>query len=169
MTHPLVKQLRFARSEFMRGLEGVSEEDAAHRFLPMNCIAWMVGHLADQENRAWVKAAQGRSLYPQLNDLAGWGKPASTPSLAEMLAAWREITAAADEFHETLTSATLQTHIVYKGRTFDESIGTMLQRGIYHYWFHNGEAQAVRQLLGHRDLPEFVGDANAAPYLPEQP
>ena len=49
MTHPLVTQLRFARSEFVRCLEGVSDEDARHRIMPMNCISWMVGHLAAQD------------------------------------------------------------------------------------------------------------------------
>jgi hypothetical protein len=48
--HPLVTQLRFARSEFQRCLDGVSAEDAVHRFGPMNCISWIVGHLANQEN-----------------------------------------------------------------------------------------------------------------------
>ncbi len=38
----------------------------------------------------------------------------------------------------------------------------------YHYWFHLGESQAVRQLLGHRNLPQFVGDINQASYVPEQ-
>ena len=42
MVHPLVEQLRFARSEFRRGLEGVTAEEAKRRFLPMNCIAWNV-------------------------------------------------------------------------------------------------------------------------------
>ena len=31
----------------------------------------------------------------------------------------------------------------------------------YHYWFHIGEAHAVRQMLGHVDLPDFVGDMSA--------
>ena len=44
MTHPLVTQLRFARSELMRCLEGVSDQDARRRFEPMNCISWIVGH-----------------------------------------------------------------------------------------------------------------------------
>ncbi len=38
MTHPLVEQFRFTRSEWMRGLQGVSEEDGARHFGPMNCI-----------------------------------------------------------------------------------------------------------------------------------
>jgi hypothetical protein len=36
MPHPLVSQLRFARSEFVRCLEGVSDEDARHRIMPKN-------------------------------------------------------------------------------------------------------------------------------------
>ena len=39
MTHPLVAQLRFARSEFVRCLEGVSDEDARQRLLPMNRVS----------------------------------------------------------------------------------------------------------------------------------
>lgn len=45
------------------------------------------------------------------------------------------------------------------------SIGTMIQRVIYHYWFHIGESRAVRQLLGHSAPPSFVGNLQAqAPY-----
>jgi hypothetical protein len=39
---------------------------------------------------------------------------------------------------------------------------------IGHYWFHTGESQAVRQLLGHLNLSDFVGDiGREAPYRPE--
>ena len=34
MPHPLIIQLRFARSEFKRALDGLSDSDARHRFLP---------------------------------------------------------------------------------------------------------------------------------------
>ncbi len=37
----------------------------------------------------------------------------------------------------------------------------------YHYWFHLGEAHAVRQMLGHKDLPQFVGDMSQAHYRSE--
>ena len=66
MPHPLVTQLRFARSEFVRCLAGVSAEDAMRRLGPMNCISWMIGHLASQENLFWVYRAQGRKLVPGL-------------------------------------------------------------------------------------------------------
>jgi hypothetical protein len=45
--------------------------------------------------------------------------------------------------------------------------GEFLRGLVYHYWFHLGESQAIRQMLGHRDLPTFVGEINSAPYLPE--
>jgi uncharacterized damage-inducible protein DinB len=167
MTHPLVDQLRFARSELLRALDGVTDEEARRRFEPMNSISWMVGHLANQENSYWVFLAQGKKLEPGLRDLVGYGQPASTPPLADMWAAWRAVTTAADEYLDIVTPEILQTHFEWRGEPLKESAGTLLQRTIYHYWYHIGESQAVRQLLGHTGLPEFVGDiGEQAPYRP---
>jgi hypothetical protein len=166
--HPLVTQLRFARSELQRCLEGVSGEEACHRFQPMNCISWIVGHLANQEHFLWVMAAQGRLEAPGLHRLVGTGKPASTPPLDEMWAVWNTITRAADEFLDTLTTEQLESHLQWQGKPLAESIGTLLYRNTYHYWYHIGEAHAIRQLLGHSDLPQFVGDMSQALYRPEQ-
>ena len=83
-----------------------------------------------------------------------------------MWAAWREVTAQADVYLDTATSASLQEHFHWKGEPLEESIGTMLYRAIYHYWFHLGEAHAIRQMLGHRSLPQFVGRLHDAPYAP---
>lgn len=166
MAHPLVDQLRFARSELVRCLEGISDEDARKRLGPMNCVSWIIGHLASQENAYWVLIAQGQRLHPDLYKAVGSGKPASTPPLEEMWAAWREITAAADRFLETLTPEMMTQHLEWRGEPRPENIGTMLLRNIYHYWFHIGEAHAIRQQLGHKDLPEFVGDMSSAVYRP---
>lgn len=165
--HPLVTQLRFARREFVRCLEGVSDEDARRRLEPMNCISWIIGHLADQEHRYWVLWAQSRNLAPDLNELVGFGRPPTTPPQDEMWATWRSVTRAADEFLDTLNTETLQTYLQWNGKTRPESIGTMLYRNMDHYWFHLGEAHAIRQMLGHRDLPQFVGDMSEAVYRPE--
>jgi hypothetical protein len=78
-----------------------------------------------------------------------------------MWAAWRTITQAADEYLDTLTAEVLQQHLEWQGETVPENIGTMLLRNTYHYWFHIGEAHAVRQMLGHGNLPDFVGDLSA--------
>ena len=168
MTHPLVNQLRFTRGELLRCLQGVSDADARRRIEPMNCLSWMVGHLADQENRYWVMVAQGQTLAPELNEQVGYRKPASTPSFEEMWSAWRAITEVADRYLDTLTPELMQTHFEWKGKPMRENIGTMLLRNIHHYWFHIGEAYALRQMLGHTDLPEFVGDMSAAGYRPER-
>ena len=166
MAHLLVDQLRFARAEFVRGLEGVTDEEARRRFEPMNCLSWTIGHLANQENTYWVLIAQAQHLQPELYTLVGTGKPASTPPLADMWAAWREVTTAADPYLDSLGEANMVERLLWKGAPRPETIGTMLLRNLYHYWYHLGEGMAVRQMLGHTDLPQFVGDFGPAVYRP---
>jgi len=125
------------------------------------------GHLANQEHRYWVTLAQQKNIVPDLYNLVGYGKPATTPALGEMWDAWRKVTAAADEYLDTLTPETMQGYLLRDGKPVDENVGTLLMRNIYHYWYHTGEAAAVRQMLGHTNLPEFVGDINVAAYRPE--
>ena len=79
MAHALVDQLRFARSEFRRGLEGVSDTEARERFAAMNCISWNIGHLAWQEQRYWYGYGEGRMLLPDIDEAFRYGAPASTP------------------------------------------------------------------------------------------
>jgi len=166
--HPLVDQLHFTRHEWLRGLEGVSEEDGAQHFGPMNCISWTVGHLAWHEHRYWLERAQGKILFPALNPMYGYGAPMSTPSLREVLDTWHAVTQAADPYLDSLTTATLQEELLHKGRHIGQSIGSALRRMTYHYWYHIGEIQAIRQMLGRGDLPEYVGDIEIeAPYRPE--
>jgi len=49
VTHALVEQLRFKRSEWLRGLRGVTEHEGAEHCGQMNSISWIVSHLAWQE------------------------------------------------------------------------------------------------------------------------
>jgi DinB superfamily len=165
MSHPLVDQLRFTRSEWVRGLEGVTAEEAARRFEPMNSIAWLIGHLAWQEQAYWLQRAQGRTVSA-LAERCSHGAPASTPPLPEAWAAWREVTAAADAYLDGLTSESLQ--VKWEREPTTETAGTKLLRTTYHYWYHLGEAQAIRQLLGHQNLPSFVGDISKTPYRPDR-
>lgn len=163
MSHPLVSQLRFARSKLRRGLSSVPEVDGQKRISPMNSISWMIGHLGWQEQRYWLERAQGMILLPHVNEDFAYGAAATTPALEETWAAWETITEAADPWLNQLERASITAPLA-EGYS---SVGTFLYRTIYHYWYHLGEAMAVRQLLGHSGLPEFVGDIDAeAPYRP---
>jgi hypothetical protein len=169
MAHPRVEQLRFARSEWVRGLRGLSEADAQRRLDPMNSISWMVGHLAWHERLVWLERGQGLKVEPVLDAVAS-GLPASTPILRDMWAAWRRMTAAADLYLDTLTTADLEIALPHDNRTHAPAAGSQLQRITYHYWSHIGEASAVRQILGHKRLAQYVGAIEAqAPYRREDP
>ena len=168
MPHPLVNQLRFTRSEFLRAVKGVNDDDGRKRILPMNCISWNIGHLAWQEQRYFLHFGQGKMLFPNINESFAYGAPASTPALEEVLAAWKAITKAADPWLNKLTSSKLQEHVISNGKQIDRIYGNLLQRVIYHYWYHIGENLAIRQQLGHTRLPQFVGAIDSkAPYQPE--
>jgi hypothetical protein len=166
MPHPLVLQLRFTRAEFLRGLEGLSADDAVRRVGRLNSTSWNVGHLAWQEQRYWLYRLQNQLPWPDIQKQFCYGCPPITPPLAEMLSVWRAITDLADPFLDTLTGDDLlaQHPLGSDGAFF--TAGNLMQRVIYHYWYHNGENQAIRQVLDHAGLQDFVGNIDdEAPYL----
>jgi hypothetical protein len=158
----------FSRSEFIRALQGLSEADAQKRILPMNCISWNVGHLAWQEQKYYLTYTRGITLRADIQKDLAKGAPASTPSLKEMLDAWEEITREADSWLSDVSPGLLLQSVKLDGKTMDFTYGNVILRTIYHYWYHTGENCAIRQMLGHTDLPSFVGDLDGkAPYRPE--
>jgi DinB superfamily len=157
MPHPRADQLRFARAEFQRGLVGLSDADARRRLLPMNSISWMIGHMAWHERLVWLVRGQGLEVEPILDSVAT-GQPATTPPLDEMLAAWGRVTALADPFIDAQATSTLEVPLPHDSRPDPPSAGSQIQRVTYHYWSHIGEASAVRQILGHTDIAQYVGD-----------
>ena len=81
----------------------------------------------------------------------------------------RRLSEAADPWLDTLTTEKLQERVIMNGQPSDILFGSMLQRTMYHYWYHTGENMAIRQMLGHTELPQFVGNIDdEAPYRPEQ-
>ena len=168
MTHPLVDQIRFTRSEWLRGLAGVTEEDGARHFGQMNCISWIVGHLAWHEQRTFLQRPQNIILFPELNEIFAYGAPMSTPSLKQMLGTWHAVTAESEADLDSLTTESLLLDLPVNGESVGQIRGTVLRRITYHYWYHLGEILSIRQMIGGKDLPDFVGDIDKeAPYRPE--
>ena len=129
----------------------------------------MIGHLASQHERlVWARRGLGLTIEPILDGVAN-GAPASTPPLDELRSAWERVAAIADPLLDAFSAIDLTRPLTFDRRTDAPAAGTVVLRVIYHYWNHIGEASAVRQLLGHADPPEFVGDINTlAPYRSER-
>ncbi len=156
MTHQLVFQYQFTRQQFLAGVAGISAEDGVKRLMPMNSISWIVGHLAQFDQAIWCEMAQGITISKAVEACAS-GKPASTPDLSIMLADWHKIKSASDAFVNNLDDHQMSEFLKYNGRPSFENIGTTLLRQTWHYWYHLGEIQAIRQMLNHKNLPPFVG------------
>jgi len=170
VTHPLVDQLRFTRSKWLRALAGVTDKDAVVHHGQMNSIGWIVGHLAWQEQRYLLH--RPRRLMPRedIQNEFTTGAPMSTPSLKETLKAWRQISRAADPFLDGLTTKDLVRDLHLNGKKSGQSLGSAIRRLTYHYWFYIGEILAIRQMIGGPRLPEYVGAIEKkAPYQPERP
>jgi hypothetical protein len=97
------------------------------------------------------------ALFPDIDLTYASGAPASTPALAEMQAAWQTITTAADPWLDSPTTEQMLRPFTQNGRAGRFNLGSRIHRMIYHYWFHTGENAAIRQLLGHTNLPQYVG------------
>jgi hypothetical protein len=148
--YPLTDMAAFALSEFERGLKGLSDEDARKRLTKadgteMNAISWTIGHIAGH----WLHRP------PHLQRYAMGSVDATPPPLAEMLALLEDAKAFSASWLPRADEALLA-RIPPDGSTGGENVGTALMRATLHTWFHAGEINAIRQMLGHREIP-FVG------------
>jgi uncharacterized damage-inducible protein DinB len=155
--YSLTDMARFALSEFERGLEGLTDEEARLRMAKangtqMNSVTWTVGHLAWHWCR--VRRAATGDAYPEaLNQFANGSNDPTPPSLEDargFLQLAKESTtwiAGADD--ELLARRNPRNPV-------SESVGTALMRVMLHTWFHAGEVNAIRQMLGHPEI-QFVG------------
>lgn len=156
MTHPLVTQLEFTRQEFARVLEGVSAEEGERVLPPFNSLSFVVAHMAFHEHTMFVLLGRGVDMDLDVQ-VAHSGADASVPSWNDMWAQWQQVTQQADTYLTRLAAEDLHVRLRQGDRELPEVLGHTLLRVIYHYWFHLGEAHAIRQALGHSDIPEFVG------------
>lgn len=148
MTYRPIEIARFALSEFERGLEGLSDEDARKRLTKadgseMNAISWTVAHIAGH----WLNRPE------RLLRFASGSRNAEPPSLEDALIFLAEATGFTESW---LPNATSEFMASARDDRRGESIGTGVMRAVLHTWFHTGEINAIRQMLGHEEIG-FVG------------
>jgi len=141
------------RKEFERNLQGLTDQDARRRIEPMNCISWIIAHVANQHRTFFVDWPMGRETDSRYKPY-GYGRPSSQPSLEEAIALWRDACKDSEAWLQAATSKSLQNKGNFTSPE-DENGGTLLVRNIFHTWYHLGEINSIRQILGHRP-PEFV-------------
>ena len=105
--HTLVQMYNMTRKEFERNLNGLTDEDARKHIEPMNCISWIIGHVANQQHTFFVDWPEGKETDPRYRPY-GYGSPASQPPLEEVLALWRDACNEADVWLQAATSDSLQ-------------------------------------------------------------
>ncbi len=150
----------FALSEFQRGLEGLTEEEFQARTpkadgTQMNAISWIVGHIASHWLGVAAHVTQGdppTGLRARFVGSNADPTPPTQDGALRMLSDAR----AASEWTATADDALLSTVYRESAISREENVGTVLMRAILHTWFHAGEINAVRQMLGHAEIP-YVG------------
>lgn len=173
MYHP-VQLASFALMQFEHGLQGLTEEEAQVRLnkadgSQMNSISWIVGHISWQWIRLAVRVAMARGLkegpddpYPALRARvrqfrSGGGEP-TPPTLQEaisLLHEARELSKWLIGVDDAVMSAVQWGTDSRDGgvvRGGDEKLGTSVIRNTFHTWFHTGEVNAIRQMLGHPEI-----------------
>ena len=119
----------------------------------MNAISWTVGHITGH----WLLlAAYARQEEQPTGPVRFFGAAAdpTPPPLNDVLKLLDEAKASIDwlsKADDELLSTLREGYAV--GRNKQESVGTVLMRATLHTWFHIGEINAVRQMLGHPPIP----------------
>lgn len=110
-----------------------------HAFIGLGAATLVIGDYAPSRAaycEALAVARERQALPKLLETMSG-------------MARWHTITSATDPYLDTLTDEILvQPYIDRDGKPPHRIIGNMLQRVIYHYWYHTRENMAIRQMLG---------------------
>lgn len=156
--YPPLALARFALSEFERGLVGLSDDEARIRIgkangAEMNAVSWIVGHIAQH----WLSIAASATGERRPGGLrpfsSGPTADPTPPPLADALALLAGAAASVD----WIAGADDGRLSSRQGSNPDaDTLGTTVMRAALHTWYHLGEIAAVRQMMGHAEIP-FVG------------
>lgn len=159
MSHHLVNYVFHVRRELNRALEGISEADLNKRVAGINSCAWIVAHLAWQEQRYWLEPRK----LPQVADLSPYknGATVTQPLFSEVYPLWQEITRQSEDWLKSLNEEDLRIHFTTNKFFEIENIGSLMTRVIGHYYLHIGQITVIRKLMGY-EVPGFVGSQAGA-------
>ncbi len=151
---------RFTLEEFERGLEGLSDEDAQIRMkkpdgTEMNAVSWTIGHIASYWLFAYALMTQEPLPHQGDRLFVGAAADPTPPPLADMRAMFADAKTRTEAWLPGIDDQLLSAKRDFGPRA-DENLGTQLMRGVLHTWFHTGEINTIRQMLGHREI-RFVG------------
>ena len=150
----------FSFSEFERGVEGISDEDARVRMkkadgTEMNAISWTISHIAGH----WLGvAAYARSedVPSHLGRFGGREADPTPPALGDATDLLAEAKASLEWISEADEDLFAEARDGLRYSRTHGNVGTALSKVVMHTWNHIGEISAVRQMLGHPTI-EFVG------------
>ena len=164
MFHP-IQLASFALMHFEYFLDSLTDAEARRRLrkedgTEMNAISWIVGHVSWQWTVHALAAAPGpdERLERLLADHQGFGNRGgridpTPPPLAEVRALLRR-TREASRWVIDATDADFDR----EGREgfrhpSGQNQGSLLMRAVLHTWAHGGEINAIRQMMGHSEIP----------------
>jgi hypothetical protein len=188
MYHP-VQLASFALMQFQHGLQGLTNEEAQLRMskadgTEMNSISWTIGHISWQ----WIRLATRVALakgekdgsddpFPMLRERARQFRSGSDdptpPSLAEALSLLQDATEVSKwlaDVDDAIMSTVRWGDDPRDGgavRGAPEVLGTSAIRNTLHTWFHIGEINAVRQMLGHSEILFIIMMGGNMEWLPQ--
>ena len=144
--HTLVEVQHLTRKELLRGLVGLSDEDACRSAGRINPNGWIVGHLSWLEHAIFVAGPRCSEVEPEYRVFA-MDSPPSIPRLGEVIVLWHAACEVADVWLNAATEKNmLELFTVPIIEPLLENAGTLLARNIFHDWCHIDEISAIRQI-----------------------
>ncbi|MEZ4502847.1 MAG: DinB family protein [Dehalococcoidia bacterium] len=148
--------VEFTIEEFRRGLEGLTAEEAVVRHpkadgTSMNAASWIVAHVTGQWATARALVGGGERLAEQP------GRDGTPPPWPETRATFDAVTGdlgwLEGSIDDTMSTPSPRLEAIWGSGA---APGDYLMRAVLHTWFHMGEINGIRQLLGHPEIA-FVG------------
>jgi uncharacterized damage-inducible protein DinB len=153
---PIVSHAVLAvREDLLRALEGLDDRSGALRLGGLNEAAWIVAHLAEQEQRYWLASFGLPEVAPEVAPYRR-GRSDEPLTLSEALDAWQRVAAATAPRLRRLGAEELERRAPDPTVASGERLDVMCLRVFGHYYLHIGQITAVRRWLG-LSVPPFVG------------